>query len=382
MRLIFTFLLLFFVAGSLITPTVLAQDASLSTIEKPSYFTGTVVRILEKHLVDSEKKLYTQKAEVKRDDTDQLVIVEVGSEFQPLNEQQLLEVGRKVVLSEQQITPDERAVVVSDTYRLSTIAWMAVLFAVVVVIVGRMQGLGALTGMAVSVLILVKFIVPQILSGADPILISLVGSLAIGSLTLYIAHGFHMKSHIALVAMLVTLTVVALLAFTSVKAAQLVGLGSEEAYFLQFGNTNNINLQGLLLGGIILGALGVLDDITVSQVSVVFQLRAAKKNISLQELYFRGLEVGKDHVASLVNTLVLVYAGANLPLFILFMINDQVPQWVVLNSEIIVEEIIRTLSGSIGLVLAVPLATILAAIVVTRMPSEKIVKNHLHGHSH
>lgn len=359
-----------------------AQETSFTPDEKPSYFTGRVETILEEHLVDPEKKLYTQKAEVKRDDTGELVTVEIGSEFQPLNETQLLEVGRKVVLSEQQITPEETSIVLSDTYRLSTIAWLAILFAIVVVIVGKMQGLGSLIGMAVSMLILIKFIVPQILGGADPIVTSLIGSLAIGSLTLYIAHGFHMKSHIALISMLVTLAVVAGLAYTSVMAAQLVGLGSEEAYFLQFGNTNTINLQGLLLGGIILGALGVLDDITVSQVSVVFQLRAAKKEIDVRELYFRGLAVGRDHVASLVNTLVLVYAGANFPLFLLFMLNDQVPQWVILNSEAIVEEVIRTLSGSIGLVLAVPLTTILAAVVVSKLPLDKVEKGHKQSHAH
>jgi uncharacterized membrane protein len=152
----------------------------------------------------------------------------------------------------------------------------------------------------------------------------------------------------------------------AVKAAQLVGLGSEEAYFLQFTDTARINLQGLLLGGILLGALGVLDDITVSQVSIVYELFDAKKNISWLELYERGLAVGKDHVASLVNTLVLAYAGANLPLFLLLVLNTQTPTWVSLNSDILVEEIIRTIAGSIGLVLAVPLSTFLAAQIVTR----------------
>jgi uncharacterized membrane protein len=351
-------------------------------ILKPSYFTGVTQEILEERTVDAEKGLYVQKVSVKRDDTGQLVTVDVGSEFQPLNKSQRLAVGRKVVLSEQQITPEERAVVLADIYRLPTIVWLTLLFAVIVIIVGRMRGLSSLTGMAFSILILVKFIVPQILAGGNPLVISLIGSLFIGGITLYIAHGLNVKSHIALASMLSSLVAVAVLSYISVHSAQLVGLGSEEAYFLQFGNTANINLQGLLLGGIILGALGVLDDITVSQVSVVFQLRAAKKDISVKELYSRGLEVGKDHVASLVNTLVLAYAGANLPLFLLFMLNDQVPQWVTLNSEIIVEEIIRTVTGSIGLVLAVPLATFLAATFAVRMPIKKIDSLHDHGHIH
>ncbi len=347
---------------------------------KSKYFTGTVTEILEQREIDAERGLYTQRIQVKRADSGETVEVTAGSEFQPLNKTQLLVKGRQVVLSEQQITMTQRQTVLADVYRLPTVFWLSLLFAAIVVIVGRMRGLSALTGMAVSVMILVKFIVPQILAGANPLLVSLLGSLVIGGITLYIAHGWKVKSHIALTSMITALLIVAALSYISVQTAQLFGLGSEEAYYLQFGSTAKINLQGLLLGGIILGALGVLDDITVSQVSVIFQLRAAKKDITLRELYSRGLEVGKDHVASLVNTLVLAYAGANLPLFILFLINEQTPQWVTLNSEIIVEEIIRTLTGSIGLVLAVPIATILAAYVSLRTPIQKI--DDFHGHAH
>lgn len=372
--LVFFIILAFFlkIFGSL----VLAQEEF--TLEKPKYFTGVIEKILEQRLVDSEKKLFTQKALVRRSDTGEEVTIEIGSDFQPLNETQLVEVGRRVVLSEQQITPEQKAVVLSDIYRIPTILWLTILFALIVVVVGRMRGLSSLTGMAFSILVLIKFIVPQILSGANPLLVSLWGSLLIGGVTLYIAHGIHWKSHLALAAMLSSLLVVGVLSYISVHAAQLVGLGSEEAFYLQFGNTQKINLQGLLLGGIILGALGVLDDITVSQVSVVFQLKAAKKDSTFKELYLRGLEVGKDHVASLVNTLVLAYAGANLPLFLLFMLNTQVPQWVTLNSEIIVEEIIRTLTGSIGLVVAVPLATFLAASFAAKRSIQKLGNTHVH----
>ena len=374
-KIVFTLLfsaVLFSNASSIIyaqTPEIVIQ---------PTYFTGTVEEIAQQTQIDSERKLYIQVVRVKRTDTGEVVEVAVGSEFQPINETQLLQKGKEVVLSEQQITAEERETVLADVYRLPTIIGLTVLFAVIVIIVGRMRGLSALTGMAVSILILVKFIIPQILNGANPVVISLLGSVAIGGLTLYIAHGWKIKSHIALASMFGALFIVAVLSYISVQTAQLVGLGSEEAYFLQFGNTAHINLQGLLLGGIILGALGVLDDITVSQVAVVFQLRAAKKDITFQELYKRGLTVGKDHVASLVNTLVLAYAGANLPLFLLFTLNQQTPDWVTLNSEVIVEEIIRTLTGSIGLVLAVPLATFLAAFVALRVPITKIDDFHAH----
>lgn len=356
--------------------------SGFTEVQEPTYFTGVTEKIIEQQMIDQEKELYIQTATVKRDDTGEVVTVTIGSEFQPLNKTQLLTPGRKVVLAEQQITLEQREVVLADIYRLPTVVGLSILFVIIVLVVGGLQGLGAISGMAISIFILVKFIVPHILAGENPIVISLLGCVLIGGLTLYISHGFTVKSHVALASMMAALLVVSLLSYISVESAQLVGLGQEEAYFLQFGDTAKINLQGLLLGGIMLGALGVLDDITVSQVSVVFQLRAAKKEMEWRELYQRGLVVGKDHVASLVNTLVLAYAGANLPLFLLFMLNERMPQWVSLNSEIIVEEIIRTLTGSIGLVLAVPLATLLAARVAVGLSPKKIDEMNHHGHSH
>lgn len=347
-----------------IAPTAFAQ--SEPTVEPPQYFTGRITEVLEQRSISEEQKLYVQKLQVQRDDTGELVEVIGGSEFQPLNEQQLVKKNTKVVLAEQTLFDGSKEVVLSDVYRMNTVYWLLALFIVVVVLIGGIKGAASFLGMFTSLVILLLYVIPQILSGANPLLIGLIGSLLIGSVTIYISHGISIKSHIALASMCSVLLLVAGLAIMAVKAAQLVGLGSEEAYFLQFTDTARINLQGLLLGGILLGALGVLDDITVSQVSIVYELFDAKKNISWLELYERGLAVGKDHVASLVNTLVLAYAGANLPLFLLLVLNKQTPTWVSLNSDILVEEIIRTIAGSIGLVLAVPLSTFLAAQIVTR----------------
>ncbi|MDQ5951279.1 MAG: hypothetical protein QG639_556 [Patescibacteria group bacterium] len=339
---------------------------SAQEVEPPYYFTGKVTEVVEQQLVDQENEFYTQIVAVVRDDTGEKINVPVGSQFQPLNKQQLMTVGKKLVLAEQKLIDGSTEVVVADVYRMNTVYWLLGLFVVVVLIVGGLRGAASFIGMMISVAILLSYIVPQILSGSNPVIISLLGSLAIGALTIYIAHGFSKKSHVALASMISILFLVAGLAYMAVKAAQLVGLGSEEAYFLQFSDTARINLQGLLLGGILLGALGVLDDITISQASIVFELKEAKKDISWHELYERALSVGRDHVASLVNTLVLAYAGANLPLFLLFILNEQSPDWVTLNSDILVEEIVRTLAGSIGLVLAVPLSSFIAATVVTR----------------
>lgn len=353
----------------LFRPTfVYAQDG---VAQPPKYFRGKVIEIIEQRSISSEDQLFTQLLSVQKNDTGETIEVVAGSDFQPLNAQQLLKVGTELVLAEQTLYDGSTEVVVADVYRTKTVYWLLGLFAVVVVIVGGLRGATSFLGMFVSLIILLLYVVPQILSGSNPLVVGLIGSMVIGTITIYIAHGFSIKSHVALSSMIGVLFLVGGLAILAVKAAQLVGLGSEEAYFLQFSDTANINLQGLLLCGILLGALGVLDDITISQSSIVFELYDAKKKISWEELYERGLAVGKDHVASLVNTLVLAYVGANLPLFLLLVMNEQTPLWVTLNSDILVEEIIRTLAGSIGLVLAVPLSTFLAAQVVTRYSKVK-----------
>ena len=224
--------------------------------------------------------------------------------------------------------------------------------------------------MIVSVLVILQFIVPQILQGQDPLLVSIAGSLAIMLLTIYLAHGISKRTTVALGATAIALLITGVLSYFFVNITDLTGVGSEDAYLLQFGPAS-INLKGLLLGGIIIGALGVLDDITTSQSAAVFEIAKANKKLEFMDLIMRGYVVGKEHIASLVNTLVLAYAGASLSLFIIFVLNpSNQPYWVILNSQIIVEEVIRTLAGSIGLVMAVPIATILAAWAATKWREE------------
>ncbi len=334
---------------------------------QPEYHRARVTRVLsETRLAESETALYTQELEVQRLDTNEAITLIVGSEFQPLNQNQLLKKGTQVIIARQEVAPNRFEYVLADIYRLPSLIWLAVGLFLLVIVVARLQGLFAILGMGISFVVLITFILPQILSGQNPVVISIIGCSIVAAITVYLSHGVRRESHIALFSMLLSLLAVGVLSFLTVKAAQLVGLGSEEAYFLQFGPTTRLNLQGLFLGGIMLGTLGVLDDICLAQVSVVTQLKEAKPNIEFSELYRRSLAVGKDHVASLVNTLVLAYAGSSLPLFLLFTMNDTQPAWVALNSEIIAEEVVRTITGSIGLVLAVPLTTIAASYFVAR----------------
>lgn len=249
----------------------------------------------------------------------------------------------------------------ADKYRLNGIAAMLILFFIMVAIIGRKKGIMAFVGLVFSVVILTVFIVPQISSGKDPILVALLGAFVIGLFSFYMAHGISKRTTIALVSSMITLLFAGLLSLVFVDLTKLFGTGSEEAFFLLYGTGQSFNLRGLLLAGILIGALGILDDITTAQVAVVEELKATKQKLTQSELYSKALNVGREHIASLVNTLVLAYAGASLPLLLLFGITNRRPAWFIINSEFIAEELVRTLVGSMALVMAVPIATYMAA---------------------
>ena len=253
---------------------------------------------------------------------------------------------------------------VIDRYRLPSLLTITLIFFLIITLLTGKKGLGSIAGLIVSLLIIVLFIVPQILAGNDPLIVSIIGSLAIMLITLYLAHGFTSRTTIAVVATFLSLVLTGIIAVIAVSVSKLSGLGSEDAYNLLMNTGKTINVQGLLLGGIIIGSLGVLDDTTTTQSTTVAELAHANPVYSMRQLFTSGMVIGKEHIASLVNTLVLAYAGAAIGIFIFIIISLQThsqPWWVIFNSEIIAEEIVRTLAGSMGLVLAVPITTLLAA---------------------
>jgi len=344
----------------------LAQDESyeVPAITTPVYLRGTVTQVLSQQTIPGDPPMYTQKIEVVLA-TGEKVEISVGTEFTPLRFSQLLKKDTRLIVAKE-VTSEGTFYSASDVYRLPIVVIVVLIFVVAVILIARWQGLFAVIGMAMSLVVLLQFTLPKILTGSNPFSIALISCVVISILTLYVAHGWSVKTHIALGSILSILGVIAVFSYMAVKAAHLVGLGSEEAFFLQYGETGVIDLQGLLLGGILLGALGVLDDIAVSQAAIVFQLAEANKKLGFRQLFIRAMNIGRDHIASLVNTLFLAYVGANTALFILFYINEQTPFWVALNSEQIVEEVIRTMVGSLGLVLAVPLTSAIAAAVVVK----------------
>ncbi len=272
---------------------------------------------------------------------------------------------------------------VTERYRVNGIMWLMLLFAALVIIVARRKGIGALLGLAFSFAVIAKFMVPQILLGRDPLLICLAGAIAIALVSIYIAHGFNTRTTLAVISTVATVMITLGLDYAVIHWLQLFGGGSEEAVYAQFTETGIINLRGLLLGGIVIGVLGVLDDITTSQAAVVDELRRANPLLSFKELYLRGISVGKEHIASLVNTLVLAYVGASFPLVLLFQ-HYQQPFAYIINSELVAEEIARALIGSTALIIAVPLTTALSAYVLKKRPPSDptTAPAHTHGHHH
>lgn len=250
----------------------------------------------------------------------------------------------------------------ADVERRTPLLLLAGVFAVAVIALGRWTGLRALFGLGLTLLVLVGFILPALLAGSNALLVALVGSAAVMFTVLYLAHGVRVQTSIAVLGTLASLLLTVLLAELFVRASALTGLGSDETSLIS-STVGTLDLRGLLLAGIVIGSLGVLDDVTVTQSSAVWELHLANPAASARELYTAGIRIGRDHIASTVNTLVLAYVGASLPLLVVYSLAGSRLQDV-LTSEVVAQEVVRTLVGSIGLVAAVPLTTLLAALTV------------------
>jgi uncharacterized membrane protein len=253
-----------------------------------------------------------------------------------------------------------------DFARRRPMLLLAVVFAAAVLLLGRWRGVFSLVGLAFSLVLLVRFVLPSILEGHDPVAVAVVGAAAVMFVALYLAHGFNVRTTSAVAGTLASLLLIGVLSNLFVGATELTGLASEESGFLR-ALAGNIDIHGLLLGGIVIGSLGVLDDVTVTQASAVWELSLANTTYGFRQLYGAAVRIGRDHIASTVNTLVLAYAGASLPLLVLFTLSNR-PLDQVLTGEVVAQEIVRTLVGSVGLVAAVPITTALTAFVASRHP--------------
>jgi uncharacterized membrane protein len=270
---------------------------------------------------------------------------------------------------------------ITDFIRTSQLFVLALVFVGLAIAFGGWRGFTSLIGLGVSFAVLLFFMLPRIIAGDDPVVISIIGGLGIMLVTLYLSHGFNRKTTAALCGTAISLVVTGVLSWVAVDLVKLSGFGSDEATFVQITQGGAINLRGLLLGGMIIGALGVLDDVTIGQSAAVFELHNVEPALPWQRLFRHAMNIGKDHIAATVNTLVLAYAGASLPLLILFVAGPD-PWDRIVNQEIVAEEIVRTLVGSIGLIASVPVTTWLASLLAVRSPAQPVEPGGHAAHAH
>ena len=255
-----------------------------------------------------------------------------------------------------------------DFVRVTSLLWLTALFAASILLISRWKGFRSLLSMAFSLMVIIGYIIPRILSGDDPLRVSIIGSIILLGVTLYLTYGWNLKTHAAVISMVLVLLITGTLAGVFVAFTKLTGSGDENALFLLQMLNTQINLRGLLLGGMIIGALGVLDDLVTTQASAVFELHNANPSLGYRGLFQSAMRIGQDHVAATVNTLVLAYAGASLPMLLMFTLGRGNLGYLV-NFEFVAEEIVRTLVGSLGLISAVPLATAIASLFALRADS-------------
>jgi len=313
--------------------------------------------------VDNTKQTY-QKLEVvvtSGNRKGEKLIVESG--YIPVVNAQKYKIGDELVITASQNFEGQEVLYITDYVRRRPLYWLFAIFVGLTVLIGKKRGFASILGMGLSFWVIFTFVLPQILAGKDPIFIAIIASLFIIPITFYLSHGVNKKTTAAVLGTIIALVITGILANLFVSAARLTGFASEEAAFLQISRPDVINIKGLILAGIIIGVLGILDDITISQAAIVYQLKSASPKISFAELFGRTMDIGRDHIASMVNTLVLVYTGAAMPLLLLF-INTPSRFTEVINYEIVAEEIVRTLVASIGLILAVPITTFITSVLI------------------
>lgn len=260
-------------------------------------------------------------------------------------------------------SPDSDEFVIVDHQRENGLWVLAIAFCLALIAFGRWRGLTALVGLAVTFSVLLLFVVPAILAGESPLLIAIVASAAIMLAVLYATHGFALSTTVAVAGTLVSFMLTGLLATLAVTGLHLTGVTDDDALMVQ--TTHHVDMAGLLTAGIIIGSLGVLDDITVTQAVTVGELARANPQYRPGQLYRAASRVGRSHIASVVNTIVLAYAGASLPLLILTVAYGSSLGGVV-TSQFVAQEIVRSVVATLGLIAAVPITTAIAAVVLHR----------------
>lgn len=269
---------------------------------------------------------------------------------------------------------------VSEPIRLMPIMWFTILFIVLVVVFGGMQGIRGLMSLLGSLLVIFYIFLPELLAGRSPILMSLLVSFLIIILGSYVTHGFNRTTSAAVVGMIITIAFTGLMAVYAVDATRLTGFGSDEVVYLNFNTQGRLDIPGLLLGGILIGLLGVLYDAAIGQAVAIEELMVHAPHLTRRKIFERAMRIGREHIGALIDSLALAYVGASLPLLLLFYSSSSASLLSIINREDFATEIIRTLIGSTGLILAVPITSLVAVYMIRKGSQPSGV--HGCGHSH
>lgn len=354
----------------LLTPATVFGEANTATLATDITFKARIVRILEEREInraDGSKSIQQNLQMIGLENQWKNKTIEShGVSDIDVPSAHTYDVGDTVLVSAVQNDIGSTDFYVLDFIRTKYLYLLTFIFALVIILIGKMKGVKSLISLVVSFFVIIGFIVPRIVAGNSPLLIGILGALAILAAIIYLTEGWNRKSHIALICVLVSLLVTFGLSWIFAILTRLTGMAQEETIFLLGTNNGQINFQGLLLAGILIGAVGVLDDIIIGQIEAVKQIKKANPRLVNNAVYKAGYKIGNTHLGTMVNTLFLTYAGASLPLLLLahFGNSGVVSFEQIINNELIATEIVRTLVGSIGVALAMPISTFLATVLI------------------
>lgn len=344
-------------------------EGNLDAVEGSEYVLAKVVGELNKDCVGipqspETNQVVTCEIYEANYESSQGIQTTIEFEFDSTNTNYKLSEGSKVQLLRIPANEyDSEVFLFMDVDRTGLLIIVALIFSIITLIIGKLRGLGAIVGLISTFFVLLTFLLPSLLEGKDPLTIAVISSCGLVLFLLYIAHGISIRTSVAVLGTLFGIILTAILSTIVISFGNFSGISSDDDFLLS--GVTAIRLDGLLLAGIIFASVGVLNDVTVTQASSVWEIKNSNPKLSIFELFRSGMRIGRDHIASTVYTLLFTYTGAALPTLLLIFISDRPTQFI-LSSEAISQEIVRTLVGSIGLVLAVPITTILAAVLAEK----------------
>lgn len=350
-------------------PPYASADANTQQTTQESFVRGQITKVYDYKLkYISSYATYEEKIQIKLlEGNDKGMTIIVSQSGKPDSNYGKFKAGDQVVINSRLDHEGKIIYSIYETYRLDSFWILLVGFIILIVGIGGKKGIGAFIGLGISLFIISFWMIPQLTSGHDPVQTIVVATSFILLITTYIAHGFSIKTTVAVIGTAAALFFTGWISSILIEYLRLFGLGNEDIYQLQASASIPFNTQGLLLGAILIGTLGALNDITTTQSITIFTFVKENPKQKFFELFGKGMEIGKEHIASLVNTLVLAYTGSSLGIFFFFSLNpSHLPWWVILNNETTMEEIMATLVGSSALILAVPLTTFIAVFVALR----------------